>query len=109
MGAGHLAPVLARERTVTRPAGELGSETSGSTLRRRLAARATIDLLPQVHTVPVAMPPGHPDLILKGCSVCAKRGSDLTGLVWGFACQALMAAAPPVRLLGSMRPVGGRG
>ena len=30
-------------------------------------------------------------------------------LVWGFACQALMAAAPPVRLLGSMRPVGGRG
>jgi hypothetical protein len=30
-------------------------------------------------------------------------------LVWGFACQALIAAAPPVRLLGSMRPVGGRG
>src|SRR4051794_7509006 len=30
-------------------------------------------------------------------------------LVWGFACQALMAAAPPIRLLGSMRPVGDRG
>jgi hypothetical protein len=30
-------------------------------------------------------------------------------LVWGFACQALMAAAPPIRLLGGVRPVGGRG
>ena len=30
-------------------------------------------------------------------------------LVWGFACQALIAAAPPVRLLGGVRPVGGRG
>jgi predicted O-methyltransferase YrrM len=32
-----------------------------------------------------------------------------TDLVWGFACQALIAAAPPVRLLGGVRPVGGRG
>jgi hypothetical protein len=30
-------------------------------------------------------------------------------LVWGFACQALMAAAPPIRLLGGMPPVGGGG
>src|SRR4051794_21778110 len=30
-------------------------------------------------------------------------------LVWGFACQALIAAAPPIRLLGGVRPVGDRG
>ena len=29
--------------------------------------------------------------------------------VWGFACQALIAAAPPIRLLGGVRPVGDRG
>jgi DDE superfamily endonuclease len=27
-------------------------------------------------------------------------------LVWGFACQALMAAAPPIRLLSGVRPAG---
>src|SRR4051812_16454827 len=36
----------------------------------------------------------------------AAAGKRFLELVWGFACQALIAAAPPVRLLGGVRPVG---
>lgn len=55
------------------------TEASGSTLRRRLAAWASIDLLQRVHAVLVAMLRGDPDLILDSCSVRAKRGGDPTG------------------------------
>ena len=55
------------------------AETSGSTLRRRLANWAAINLLQRVHAVLVAMLRGDPDLILDSCSVRAKRGGDLIG------------------------------
>src|SRR3954453_21912461 len=52
---------------------------SGSTLRRRLADWAEVNLLQRVHAVLVAMLRGDPDLILDSCSVRAKRGGDLVG------------------------------
>jgi transposase len=55
------------------------AEASGSTLRRRLADWASINLLQRVHAVLVAMLRGEPDLILDSCSVRAKRGGDLVG------------------------------
>jgi transposase len=56
------------------------AQASGSTLRRRLAAWADVNLLQRVHALLlVAMLRGSPDLILDSCSVRAKRGGDLTG------------------------------
>src|SRR3954452_20358186 len=55
------------------------AQASGSTLRRRLAEWAAINLLQRVHAVLVAMLRGHPDLILDSCSVRAERGGDLAG------------------------------
>jgi transposase len=57
----------------------VGSQTSGSTLRRRLAGWAETGVLAKVHALPVGMLRGHPNLILDACSVRAKRGGDLTG------------------------------
>ena len=74
-GAGQLAPVSARGRALK----ATSAETSGSTLRRRLANWAAINLLQRVHAVLVAMLRGDPDLILDRCSVRAKRGGDLIG------------------------------
>ena len=67
-------------------------------------------------------PGAHAVVVLDGAGWHAAGGLAVPGnltllplpryspeLVWGFACQALIAAAPPVRLPGSMRPVGGRG
>jgi transposase len=54
-------------------------QASGSTLRRRLADWAAINLLQRVHAVLVAMLRGDPDLIVDSCSVRAKRGGDLVG------------------------------
>ena len=55
------------------------AQASGSTLRRRLAGWAQVNLLQRVHALLVAMLRGDPDLILDSCSVRAKRGGDLTG------------------------------
>jgi transposase len=55
------------------------TQASGSTLRRRLADWAEVNLLQRVHALLVAMLRGDPDLILDSCSVRAKRGGDLTG------------------------------
>src|SRR3982751_5402326 len=68
-----------REGTPWRSLRATPMEASGSTLRRRLAAWAQVDLPQRVHALLVAMLRGHPDLILDSCSVRAKRGGDLTG------------------------------
>ena len=68
-----------REGTPWRGLRATPARAGGSTLRRRLAARAAINLLQRVHAVLVAMLRGNPDLILDSCSVRAKRGGDLTG------------------------------
>src|SRR4051794_8810429 len=68
-----------REGTPWRSLRATPAQASGSTLRRRLADWAAINLLQRVHAVLVAMLRGQPDLILDSCSVRAKRGGDLTG------------------------------
>jgi transposase len=68
-----------REGTPWRSLKATPAEASGSTLRRRLADWAAINLLQRVHALLVAMLRGDPDLILDSCSVRAKRGGDLTG------------------------------
>src|SRR5690242_15543411 len=68
-----------REGTPWRSLRATPAQASGSTLRRRLAEWAEVNLLQRVHAVLVAMLRGHPDLILDTCSVRAKRGGDLTG------------------------------
>jgi len=68
-----------REGTPWRSLRATPAQASGSTLRRRLADWAEVNLLQRVHAVLVAMLRGHPDLILDSCSVRAKRGGDLTG------------------------------
>src|SRR6187397_815070 len=68
-----------REGTPWRGLRATPAQASGSTLRRRLADWAAINLLQRVHALLVAMLRGNPDLILDSCSVRAKRGGDLTG------------------------------
>ena len=68
-----------REGTPWRSLVASPGQASGSTLRRRLAGWAQVNLLQRVHALLVAMLRGHPDLILDRCSVRAKRGGDLTG------------------------------
>ena len=68
-----------REGTPWRSLKATPTQASGSTLRRRLAEWAAINLLQRVHALLVAMLRGDPDLILDSCSVRAKRGGDLTG------------------------------
>jgi hypothetical protein len=68
-----------REGTPWRGLKATEAQASGSTLRRFLARRPQTELLAQIHAVLVGMLRGHPDLILDGCSVRAKRGGDLTG------------------------------
>jgi hypothetical protein len=68
-----------REGTPWRGLRATPAEASGSTLRRRLADWAAINLLQRVHADQVAMLRGNPDLILDSCSVRAKRGGDLIG------------------------------
>src|SRR6478735_5772869 len=68
-----------REGTPWRSLRATSAQASGSTLRRRLADWAEVNLLQRVHSQLVAMLRGHPDLILDSCSVRAKRGGDLTG------------------------------
>ena len=68
-----------REGTPWRSLRATPAEASGSTLRRRLADWAAINLLQRVHALLVAMLRGSPDLILDSCSVRAKRGGDLVG------------------------------
>ena len=68
-----------REGTPWRSLRATPAQAGGSTLRRRLADWAAINLLQRVHAVLVAMLRGHPDLILGSCSVRAERGGDLTG------------------------------
>ena len=70
---------FAREGTPWRSLRATPMEVSGSTLRRRLADWATVNLLQRVHALLVAMLRGDPDPILDSCSVRAKRGGDLTG------------------------------
>jgi transposase len=68
-----------REGTPWRSLRATPAQASGSTLRRRLADWAEVNLLQRVHALLVAMLRGDPDLILDSCSVRAKRGGDLTG------------------------------
>jgi hypothetical protein len=68
-----------REGTPWRSLRATAAQASGSTLRRRLADWAAVNLLQRVHAVLVAMLRGDPDLILDSCSVRAERGGDLTG------------------------------
>src|SRR3982751_2525544 len=68
-----------REGTPWRSLSASPAQASGSTLRRRLADWADVNLLQRVHALLVAMLRGDPDLILDSCSVRAKRGGDLTG------------------------------
>ena len=68
-----------REGTPWRSLRATPAEASGSTLRRRLADWAEINLLQRVHAMLVAMLRGDPTLIFDSCSVRAKRGGDLTG------------------------------
>ena len=68
-----------REGTPWRSLIATEDQASGSTLRRCLARWAEAGLLTKVHALLVRMLRGHPDLILDGCSVRAKRGGDLTG------------------------------
>jgi transposase len=68
-----------REGTPWRSLRATSAQASGSTLRRRLADWAAINLLQRVHALLVAMLRGDPDLILDSCSVRAKRGGDLVG------------------------------
>ena len=68
-----------REGTPWRSLKATPTEASGSTLRRRLADWAAINLLQRVHAVLVAMLRGDPTLIVDSCSVRAKRGGDLVG------------------------------
>jgi len=55
----------------------------GSTLRRRLGTWSTMAVLRQVHVVLVRMVRSGPeaawDVVVDRCSVCAKRGGELTG------------------------------
>src|SRR4051794_20060882 len=53
-----------REGTPWRSLRATPGQASGSTLRRRLAGWAAVNLLQRVHALPVAMLRGHPDLIL---------------------------------------------
>jgi hypothetical protein len=68
-----------REGTPWRGLRATSVQASGSTLRRRLADWAEINLLQRVHALLVAMLRGNPDLILDSCSVRAKRGGNLVG------------------------------
>ncbi len=68
-----------REGTPWRGLRATPAQASGSTLRRRLADWAEVNLLQRVHALLVAMLRGSPDLILDSCSVRAKRGGDLAG------------------------------
>jgi transposase len=68
-----------REGTPWRSLRATAAQVSGSTLRRRLADWASINLLRRVHALLVAMLRGDPDLILDSCSVRAKRAGELTG------------------------------
>src|SRR3954471_17261267 len=68
-----------REGTPWRSLRATSAQASGSTLRRRLAGWAGINLLQRVHALLVAMLRGDPDLILDSGSGRAQRGGDLTG------------------------------
>ena len=68
-----------REGTPWRSLRATPAQASGSTLRRRLADWAAVNLLQRVHALLVAMLRGHPDLILDSRGVRAERGGDLTG------------------------------
>src|ERR687886_1479685 len=68
-----------REGTPWRSLRATSARASGSTLRRRLAEWAEVNLLQRVHALLVAMLRGDPTLILDSCSARAKRGGDLTG------------------------------
>jgi transposase len=68
-----------REGTPWRSLKATPTQASGSTLRRRLADWAEINLLHRVHALLVAMLRGDPTLIVDSCSVRAKRGGDLVG------------------------------
>jgi len=68
-----------REGTPWRSSKATPTQASGSTLRRRLADWAAINLLQRVHAALVAMLRGDPTLIVDSCSVRAERGGDLTG------------------------------
>jgi transposase len=68
-----------REGTPWRGLKATPAEASGSTLRRRLADWAEINLLQRVHAMLVTMLRGDPTLIVDSCSVRAKRGGDLVG------------------------------
>src|SRR3954469_6290781 len=70
---------LPREGTPWRSLRATSARASGSTLRRRPADWAAVNLLQRVHALLVGMVRGHPDLILDSCSVRAKRGGGLTG------------------------------
>jgi transposase len=70
---------LLREGTPWRRLDATEDQTSGSTLRRRLARWAETGLLAKVHALLVGMLRGHPDLILDTRPVRAKRGGDMTG------------------------------
>src|SRR4051812_21575814 len=61
-----------REGTPWRSLRATSAQASGSTLRRRLADWAAVNLPQRVHAVLLAMLRGHPDLILDSCSVRAK-------------------------------------
>ena len=68
-----------REGTPWRSLRATAAQAGGSTLRRRLAEWARVNLLQRVHALLVAMLRGDPDLVLDSCSVRAERGGDLTG------------------------------
>jgi transposase len=68
-----------REGTPWRSLKATPTQASGSTLRRRLADWAAVNLLQRVHAVLVALLRGDPTLIVDSCSVRAKRSGDLVG------------------------------
>ena len=68
-----------REGTPWRGLTATEDQARGSTLRRCLARWAETGLLAEAHAPLVRMLRGHPDLIIDGCPVRAKRGGDLTG------------------------------
>ena len=75
-----------REGTPWRSLRATSAQASGSTLRRRLADWAEVNLLQRVHALLVAMLRGDPDLILDSCSVRAATeywNAHRHPFVWG--------------------------
>jgi len=68
-----------REGTPWRSLRATEAEASGSTLRRCMTEWVKTGLLPRVHRMLVGLLRGGCDLIVDSCSVCAKRGGELTG------------------------------